>query len=381
MRYCFLGHETVGAYVAARLDQAGFTVAGSLSTADVVISYCTSQTRLEDAYFEEDGVVNNVAAHTLLVDLSPSTPQFARELAAVAMVSHLDVVEAPCTVLNPCIPQAFAYENTTCFLSGDARAKERAHEVLKALFSTVQDVGEAGAASMAHAAFVIQSSASMVAAVEADALYRAVRAMPAGLGQAAAGRPGTLVPTAEALLESAEGNQFEGSYSIEMLMGEVTAALSTAEEADIVLPQLEGVMQLLEMVAVIGGASKQPAALAVAYREQGEVEELGFDFSRAQDYAAHDHDHGFDDDGFDPEEDFDDFDYEMDDDMEFCSMDEEGVEVGDCLDDEGKEPVSAGLSAASDEEDYGFEDDDPGYDFATERVEEYADFEDDDFLD
>lgn len=389
MNFIFVGNETVGAMVEQRLEDAGHKLVEDISSAQLVVSYCTNQMALEDAYFEDEGVIKNAVAGALVVDLSPTTPSFARELAAVCMASDLLVVDAPMMVMDPSASDAFVErDNTTCFVSGDEEAKKVAAPVLEVLFSSVLDMGETGAACMARCAYTIQSVSAMVAAVEAEALYRAVRMMPAGLGQAAAGRAGALSPATDALLTAVEEGRFDGPYTVEMLMGEVAAALSTAEDAEVALPQMEGAMQLLEMLAIIGGAGKQPAAMALAYREPSEVEEYGLNWNRLESmmeggqaqFQIHDEIGGFDMD--------DDADYGFEDDdtgYEFArERVEEYADPDDDYDyDESTGPVSTGRiqQVRSDDYDYGFEDDDPGYDFASERIEEYADFEDDDFID
>lgn len=382
MKFLFEGNETVGAMVEARLEEAGYQLVEEVADAQLVVTYCTNQMALEDVYFDEEGIIKDAVAGTLMIDLSPTTPSFARELAAVAMASDLLVVDAPMMIMDPCASDAFVErDNTTCFVSGDEDAKKLAAPVLEILFSSVLDMGETGAACMARSAFTIQSVSAMVAAIEADALYRAVRCMPAGLGQAAAGRAGALSPATDALLTAIEEGRFDGPFTLEMLMGEVAATLSTAEDAEVALPQLEGAMQLLEMMAIIGGAGKQPSALALAYREQQDVEAYGLDWSRATSLMGQDEDSDFvrlhDDAG--------DFDFGFEDDDTGYDFARERVEEYADSDedydyDESTGPVSTGRIQQI-HDDYGFEDDDPGYDFASERVEEYADFEDDDFID
>lgn len=381
MKFLFEGNEAVGAMVEARLEEAGYQLVEEVSEAQLIVTYCTNQMALEDVYFDEEGIIKDAAAGTLLIDLSPTTPSFARELAAVAMASDLLVVDAPMMVMDPCASDAFVErDNTTCFVSGDEDAKKPAASVLEVLFSSVLDMGETGAACMARSAFTIQAVSAMIAAVEADALYRAVRCMPAGLGQAAAGRAGALSPATDALLTAVEEGRFDGPFTIEMLMGEVAATLSTAEDAEVALPQLEGAMQMLEMMAIIGGAGKQPSALALAYRDQQDVEELGLDWSRARSLMGQDDDQDF----MRVRDEIGEFDFDFGEDDYAAERIEEYADTDDDYDyDESTGPASTGRvqQMPVDDYDYGFEDDDPGYDFASERIEEYADFEDDDYID
>ena len=174
--YAFVGDQTVGAMVEARMEAAGCSRAESVAEADTVITYYTTQTALEDAYFDESGLIQSACPGTLLVDLSSSTPSFARELNAVAVVSDLVSVEAPLIVLDLSLPDAFAKkDNLACLVGGEEDAVQRALPVVEALAGDVQDTGGPGSAQLARAAYTLQTTAQVISAIEADALYRVVR--------------------------------------------------------------------------------------------------------------------------------------------------------------------------------------------------------------
>ena len=119
-RYAFIGNDAVGDVVRERLDAAGWTRTDDVASAAMVVTYCTSQTALEDAYFDENGSVQAASPHTVLVDLSASTPSFARELNAVAIVSDLASIEAPLVVADPMQPDALSdRDNLMCLVGGE----------------------------------------------------------------------------------------------------------------------------------------------------------------------------------------------------------------------------------------------------------------------
>ena len=89
LSFVYSGNETVGAMAVSRLEAAGCTRTDDVAHAEAIITYCTSQTALEDAYFDEQGLVQAAGKGALLIDLSASTHSFARELNAVAVVSDL----------------------------------------------------------------------------------------------------------------------------------------------------------------------------------------------------------------------------------------------------------------------------------------------------
>ena len=134
MNYLYSGNAGFLEGVAGRLAEAGFVRTDDVEDADAVVTFCASQTALEDAYFDERGFVQAARPGTVLVDLSASTPSFARELNAVAVVSDLVFVEAPLVVGDMMAADAFSRrENLTCFAAGEKGDVERAWPLLEVL--------------------------------------------------------------------------------------------------------------------------------------------------------------------------------------------------------------------------------------------------------
>lgn len=322
LSYAYSGEEGFISAVEARLEDAGLVRVSDAAAAEVVISFCTTQSALEDLYFGDAGFVQEVAPGSLLVDLSATTPGFAREVNAVATVSDLAMVEAPLVVKDVAAADSFAYENLACFAAGEDDVVARAKPVLDALFSTVHETGGPGSAQLARAGYTLQVSAQVIAAIEAQALYRAVRRSVSGAYVEGAGL-GAASPQAEQVLRAIEAERFEGAYNVEMLMSELTAAIMAADDAELILPQAEAAMHLLELLAVIGGADKSPSALSLVYGEEAQCAKHGLDWTRAeQAYGGKGDDFDeddYDDDcecgcGCDHEHRFDDYDgYDMDD--------------------------------------------------------------------
>lgn len=307
--YAFHGNGAVGAALGARLEAAGFELVESLSDAAVIVTYCTSQTALEDAYFDAEGLVQRALPGTVLVDLSASTPSFARELGAVATVSDLAFVEAPLVVHDQTLPDAFgSRDNLACFVAGEDGVQDRALPLLEAVAGTVHATGAAGSAQLARAAYSLQNTAQLISAIEADALYHAVSRGSAVGEPGDFGRAGAITEPGERLLAAVHDGRFSGTYTVEMFMAELSAALMAADDVDLILPQAEACMYLLELLAVIGGSDKAPASLALVYGEEADCAANGLDWTRAEqaygeefeelgeydgldDDCGHDHDH------------------------------------------------------------------------------------------
>ncbi len=294
--YAYAGNEVVGNALGKRLSAAGFSLVEDEKEADFILTYFTSSTALEDAYFDERGFVQSARPGTVLVDLSPATPSFARELNAVAVVSDLAVVEAPLVVADITVTHAFSDQaNLLCFVGGDETAVDAAEPLIEAVAGSAERTGGPGSSQLVRAAYTIQAAAQIAAAIEADALFRAVRRSSASYGEDGA-RVGAMTPQTELVLAAVEAGEFEGDYTLEMLMAELSAALMAADDVDLILPQAEACFHLLELLAVIGGADKAPAALSLVYGEEAACAQNGLDWTRAE--QAYGEAEGYGDDDF-----------------------------------------------------------------------------------
>lgn len=287
--YAFLGTDAVGAFVDARLGAAGWERADSADAA-VVVTHAFSQSMLEDAYLETEGIIATARKGAVCVDLSPTTPSFARELGAMATVSGLSYAEAPLVVRDINLPDALsAPGNVDILLAGEEDACEQARPVADLLSDHVSEVGGAGCAQLARAARTLREAAGLTATVEAYALFRAGEPFASSCGPQAY-RQG-FGEEAQPLVRALAGERFGGSYTIEMMMGELSAALMAADDVDLILPHAEACMHLLELMSVIGGMDMAPAALSLAYADEDACAQHGLDWSRAEGLYSDGHDH------------------------------------------------------------------------------------------
>jgi 3-hydroxyisobutyrate dehydrogenase len=313
--FAYLGNAVVGSAIARGLESLGWSRSDDAAAADAVLTYFTHAGALEDAYFETDGLVKRAREGALLVDLSPSTPSFIRELSAVATVNDLRFVEAPIAVADPSMAEAFERENVQSYLaSDDEGALGEAEALVKSFAATVTKTGSCGMAQLAKAACTAQVAAQVLGAVESHALFATAGA------QAKASSVPAQSPLAERVLASVSSDDFEGDYTVELFMGDVAAAMTVADDEGLILPQLEATMHLLEVLAVIGGADMSPSALTLLYRDEQASADNGLDWTRAAGLFndGHDHDHQHEH-GHDDEGEYDDFDdYDEDDPFGFA---------------------------------------------------------------
>ena len=292
--YVFAGQGSVGAFIEKRLAGIGWVPAEHAGAADAAITYCSSQNALEDAYFEENGLIHALRTGAFAIDLSPVAPAFARELSAIATVNDISFIEAPLVIKDIEARDPFGEDaGILCFCASDDVVSEDAKEILAAIAEQVEETGAAGTAQIKKMECTIDSVTRLVARIEAESLKQAIGEM-SQLGQATAGQ--------------FTAREFEGTYTVEMMMAEVAAVIAAAEDADLVLPQIEAAMRLLEVLAVIGGLDMRPQALKLLYCEESRGAAMGLDWKRAQAMFGHDDEwDGYDDqdaaDGFYDDED------------------------------------------------------------------------------
>lgn len=305
--YAFFGNQHVLECMEGRLAEAGFARTEAVEAAAWVITYCTSMTELEDLYFGEDGLMGKLASDAVVVDLSPVTPNFAAEMNAITTVSGYAMVTAPLVVRDKVATDALARENLGCFCFGEDGAAGRARELLDVLFSSVEEAASAGAAQLSRMAITIQDSAEMVSAVECLALFKSAKASMS-IADAGSAEVEACAPEVGSMLEAVSEKRFNGAYTIEMMMAELSSVMMAADDYELILPQVESAFHLLELLAVIGGASKSPAALSLVFGSDHDGDAYGLDWSRADAlYAEAAAGPDAEDDGFDGYEDEDDY--------------------------------------------------------------------------
>ena len=314
--YAYVGAPTFIKAVQGRLADAGLVRADDTASADIVVTFCTTASALEDLYFGDDGLVGSAGPGTVLVDLSATTPNFAREINAVATVNDLVMVEAPLTVRSLVAEDAFARENLLGPVASESELSEEVRTLLEAIFGEVVEVGAPGRAQLMRSTHTLPLAANLASAIEAvaldDAAARSVGALDADQV------PLFCTVSTDPVVRAVQQRRFAGDYTAEMLLAELSAALMAADDAEVILPGVEATMHLLELLAVIGGADMAPAALALVYCDEAAGAAAGLDWTRAEQAYGRGSDHSrdededwsdYDDPDWADDSDYDDFDY------------------------------------------------------------------------
>lgn len=312
--FSFEGEPDVGSHIKEFLSAAGFTSAPT-TEADVVFTYCVSESALEDTYYDSKGILQTAKKDVVLVDLSPSTVSFAQELCAMGSVSEKHVLDAPLVVQNIVSSQAFSDSlNLAMVVGGSEEVFKRVEPMLRSIATKVLWMGKAGCGQATKVALTLSSAAALVGIVEACASLKSSEAQEASVSEEdyldVALSLRALTPAQESFIQAMEDEEFkDASFTIEHLMGELAAALACVDDGDVILPQAEAGFRLMELLALVGGVAYNPAALKLVFADEETSKKYGLDWSRAE--GAYEHDHECDCD--DPDQ---------------CSCDDDGCDCG-----------------------------------------------------
>lgn len=307
--FAYRGYAPLISAIEPRLIEAGFTREGEVELADLVITFCTNLTELEEMYFGEDGIVDRMKEDSCVVDLSACTPNLANEMNAVVTLSDLGMVCAPLMVKDQVSQDAFERANLSCFAAGEQRWLDEAWPLLEAIYGSIDRLGDVGLAQLARASNTLQKTSEIISAIESNSLLESSKRSISSLSTRGFTLDATS-PEAFFVLQAIKEDRFDSAFTVEMLMGELSAAIMAADDNDMIIPQAEAAFHLLELLAVIGGSQKSPAALALVYGnvDEKECERYGLDWSRAEGlYGSsdtdddHEHDLPFDGDIYDDE--------------------------------------------------------------------------------
>lgn len=298
--FVFVGDTEIGSRISQSLIEGGFSTAPGLRDADVIFTYYETQQGLEDLYFDTQGLLQETKQEVVLVDLSPTTPTFARELYAVARVNDRYTLDAPLVVRNIVEEDAFAEkDNLMMFVGGEEDSFEAVRNMLHAIARHVLYLGEAGCGQSAKIMATLQRASALIGVIESYATYvngdvvfdweEVIDTLSVA---------GCVSPVNIAYIDAIRNHDFTGTYTVEILMAELVAALSMADDKDHIIPQAEAGFRLMELLAMVGGAAYNPAALALIFDDEEAAQKFGLDWSRAagayEDHAHHAHDHDCD---------------------------------------------------------------------------------------
>ena len=291
MNVAVAGDEEVCGALRSALAKAGCKEVEA-SQADVVLTFEPTQSGQEELYFGDAGVLKQASKSAVVVELSPSTPSFAREVYQLASVFERSVLAAPLVVKDPVATDAFGTkENLMAVCGGEHAAYEAAAPVLRQLACQVLFVGSGSDAQAVKAAHSIDAAAGIVGAVEAMASLQtlAPEADPEDLVDVLV-QSGVVSAAHESVVDAIVTRRLQGTYSASLLMADLAMAMAALEETDSIMPQADAAFHLLELLAVTGGGNLNPAALTLMFGGEDAGADYGLDWAGAAAYFGADDD-------------------------------------------------------------------------------------------
>lgn len=154
----------------AEAVEAGATAAASpadaVAAAEVVISMLPASRHVESLYLGSDGLIDAIAAGSLVIDCSTIAPASSRKVAEAAAARGLAFIDAPVSGGT-----AGAAGGTLTFIvGGEADALQRARPLLEAMGKNIFHAGAAGAGQVAKIANNMLLAIHMAGTAEALAL-------------------------------------------------------------------------------------------------------------------------------------------------------------------------------------------------------------------
>ncbi|GAA1237050.1 2-hydroxy-3-oxopropionate reductase [Kitasatospora nipponensis] len=250
-----LTQPPIDALVAAG-GHAASSIADAVKDAEVVITMVPADPHVEQVVLGEDGVLANVEAGTLVIDMSSITPQTSIKVEAAAKEKGVRTLDAPVSG-----GEAGAVEAVlSIMVGGEAADFAEAKPLLDVLGTTVIHVGPAGAGQTVKAANQLIVAVNIQVVAEAVVfLENAGVDLPAALDVLAGGLAGSTV------LNRKKANmverQFAPGFRIDLHhkdMGIVTAAARAVEAP---LPVGSLVAQLVASARANGDGSLDHSAL------------------------------------------------------------------------------------------------------------------------
>lgn len=306
-KVAFIGTGIMGAPIAGHILDAGYDVtvhnrtkakadalvergahwadsaAEAAADADVVFTMLGYPEDVEETYLTTEGLLRCAKKGAVLIDLTTSSPELARDIAESAQVMGKMAFDCPVTG-----GEQGAIDGTLTLIVGATEADiEPVRAILETFSAKICCFGGAGKGQEAKLANQVALASAMVGMADALAFaeqcgldQEQVRQLIcSGTGESGALR--TLAP------RSLEGD-YKPGFMVKHFLKDLGLALQTAEDKEIALPGAETAFTLYDMLEAIGGAEMGTQGITLLYQEEADAVAAGLDWSLYT--AAHEHD-------------------------------------------------------------------------------------------
>lgn len=233
--------------------------------ASIVCSIVGTPVDVRTVYLGSDGLIAHSGAGALLIDMTSSDPELAREIAARGRDRAIDVLDAPVSGGD------IGARNATLsiMVGGEESAFARGLPLLQRLGKTIVHQGGPGAGQYTKLCNQVAIASAMLSACESMALATAAGLDPTRvLASISVGAAGSWALSQ--LMPRALRGDFEPGFSVTHFTKDLAIALACAERLGLDLPGLSLAKRLYDALARDGAGSRGTQVLLRHYLGQGE---------------------------------------------------------------------------------------------------------------
>jgi 3-hydroxyisobutyrate dehydrogenase len=230
--------------------------------ADIIFTIIGMPSDVEAVYLGEDGLVNHAKDGTILVDMTTSSPELAKEIAIVGAKKGVSCIDAPVTGGDIGAKNA----TLTIFVGGDVEAYNQLQPYFKIMGSHIVHLGQHGNGQHGKMANQIAISGSVIGMVESLSYAKAAGIDLTKIQEAVSTGSGGSWQMTNMAPRAIAGN-FDPGFYIKHFIKDMTIAVSEAKANHIDLPALELVLAQYEKLQKQGFEDLGTQGLYQLYNE------------------------------------------------------------------------------------------------------------------
>ncbi|MFK3961070.1 NAD(P)-dependent oxidoreductase [Guptibacillus hwajinpoensis] len=232
------------------------------ANADVIITIVGYPKDVEEVYIGENGILEHAKPHSILIDMTTSSPALAEEIYQHALSKQLYALDAPVSGGDVGAKEG----RLSIMVGGELEVFEKAQPIFEVMGQNIVLQGPAGAGQHTKMCNQIAIASNMIGVSEAI-----VYAEKAGLN------PTTVLESIESgaagswslsnLAPRMVSNRFEPGFYVKHFIKDMTIALESAKQMGMLTPGLELSKKLYEDLAERGEEDSGTQALVKLFRD------------------------------------------------------------------------------------------------------------------
>lgn len=285
-KVAFIGLGNIGYFVAGNLSKAGFSVAvynrtqeqaekwqkefggtiaasikNAVQNAEIILTCVTDDNAVNDVYFSEHGVINNLQVGSIVIDHSTVSVSISKKLSKAIEEKHGHFFDAP--VSGGSIG---AQKGTLAVMVGGSEANyESAAKIIEAYSASVKYIGPSGSGQLTKMVNQICTSANISAVAEGMALAKA-----AGLDQEVVVNAIKSGAAGSWMMENRSqfmiNQSFIPGFGASLMLKDVKLTREHAESIGLDLPQLKLATERYQKLIDNGHGDEDMAAIYRLYQ-------------------------------------------------------------------------------------------------------------------